>query len=144
MFSLPKSIQDICYKNLQELYKQDILNEIDSKNMIKFYYHNRLVNFIYEYFDFVKSTISIEEFIASDDKVKFIKEYLYEIGELEEDTYQFFFPYNNNKEEVIFLLELWIPDNNYINEDDHLYYYQRMLNNHFSDYILEKIVDMLL
>ena len=141
--SLPQDIQHICNRYVQELHKQDVLNEIQSINIIEFHYKKRLGYFIYEQYDFVISTISMEEFITSDNKVKFIREYLYNVGELDEDTYFFYFPYNKDKEEVIYLLDFWRPnDEDIVDEKD--YYYQFMLNNMFNRYILEKIVDMLL
>ena len=104
--SLPQDVQHISNRYVQELHKQDVLIEIQSTNIIEFHYKKRLVYFIYEQYDFVKSTISMEEFITSDNKVKFITDCLYDTGNLDELRYFFYFPYNENKEEVIYLLKI--------------------------------------
>ena len=151
--SLPKSVQDDCLTILQQLHKKDVQDEIQSENIIKFYVNTRLVDMINEYVDLVTSSeFSMDEFIASDDKAEFIKNILYEAGEVDELSYDFYFQYKG-KEEMIFLLELGRPDflEEVEDEDDedeierkYLYLCNLMLTQMFDTIIYEKIADKLL
>jgi len=95
----------------------------------------------------------MDEFIASDDKADFIENLLYEAGELEEFSYDFYFQYNGN-EEIKFLLQLGRPDfldevdENEDDEDEkerkYIYYCNLMLTNMFDTLIYNNIIEKLL
>lgn len=147
MDSLPKCLQDIVYKKLQELYKQDVLNEINTKakNMIQFCYQFKL-----DYFcNNIYLSCEEEDFLASDDKLHFIEDFLYEVGELD-DFRHFGFPIED-KEKMLFLLRLDGDNDELVeeiilnNNEEHLeVLFNHMLNANFKYYILEKCIERLL